>query len=245
VSEPASLATLEWGQRGPRVLLIHGLTSSARGWWRLGAEMARAGYRVTAPDLRGHGDSPRGEDYLLASYAADVLALPHEWDVVVGHSLGGAIAAVAQTKNRKFAGRLVLEDPVLSLSDPNGFIAEYTKQFEDPSAAAILAQDPRWHPQDARIKAEALEGSSPEVVRRTALENQPWDLVPMAMELDSPTLLIAADTDQGAFVAPEMGDRIAAANPCVRFQVLAGAGHSMHRDSYEGFWRAVHSFLSE
>jgi pimeloyl-ACP methyl ester carboxylesterase len=117
--------------------------------------MARAGYRVTAPDLRGHGDSPPGEDYFLASYAADVLALAYEWDVVVGHSLGGAIAAIAQTKNREFAGRLVLEDPVLSLSDPNGFIAEYTKPFEDPSAAAILAQNPRWHPQDARIKAEA------------------------------------------------------------------------------------------
>jgi pimeloyl-ACP methyl ester carboxylesterase len=240
-----SLATLEWGQRGPRALLIHGITSSARGWWRLGAEMARAGYRVTAVDLRGHGDSPGGEDYLLASYAADVLALGHDWDVVVGHSLGGAIAAIAQTKNSTFAGRLVLEDPVLSLSDPNSFIAEYTKPFEDPSAAAILAQNPRWHPQDARIKAEALEASTPEVVRRTALENQPWDLVPMAMELDSPTLLIAADPDQGAFVTRELGDRIAAANPRVRFRVLAGAGHSMHRDSYESFWRAVHSFLSE
>jgi pimeloyl-ACP methyl ester carboxylesterase len=243
--ELRSLTSLEWGQRGPRALLIHGLTSSARGWWRLGAEMARAGYRVTAPDLRGHGDSPRGEDYLLASYAADVLALGHEWDVVVGHSLGGAIATIAQTKNRKFAGRLVLEDPVLRLSDPNRFIAEYTKPFEDPSAAAILALNPGWHPQDARIKAEALEASSPEVVRRTTLDNQPWDLVPMAIELAAPTLVIAADPDRGAFVSPEMGDRIAAANPRVRFQVLAGTGHSMHRDSYEVFWQAVHSFLSE
>jgi pimeloyl-ACP methyl ester carboxylesterase len=243
--ESPSLATLEWGQRGPRALLIHGMTSSARSWWRLGAEMARAGYRVTAPDLRGHGDSPRGEDYLLASYAADVLALGREWDVVVGHSLGGAIAAIAQTDDRTFTGRLVLEDPVLSLSDPNRFIAEYTKPFDDPSAAAILAQNPRWHPQDARIKAEAIEASSPEVVRRTALENQPWDLVPMAIELASPTLLVAADPDQGAFVAPEMGDRIAAANPRVRFRVLTGAGHSMHRDSYEEFWRAVHGFLTE
>ncbi|MGI8707611.1 MAG: alpha/beta fold hydrolase [Actinomycetota bacterium] len=157
-------------------MLIHGLTSSARSWWRLGAEMARAGYRVDAPDLRGHGDSPRGDDYLLTSYATDVLALDREWDVVVGHSLGGAIAAIAQTTDRGFADRLVLEDPLLRLSEPESFIAEYTKPFEDPSAGAVLAQHPRWHPQDARIKAEALEASSPEVVRRTALENQPWDV---------------------------------------------------------------------
>lgn len=224
-------------------MLIHGLTSSARGWWRLGAEMARAGSRVMASDLRGHGGSPRGGDYLLTSYATDVLALGSEWDVVVGHSLGGAIAAIAQRTDRSFAARLVLEDPMLSLSDPDSFIAEYTKPFEDPSAGAVLARHPRWHPQDARIKAEALEASSPEVVRRTILENQPWNLVPMVMDLDCPTLLIAADPDEGALVAREMGDEIAAANPHVTFRALAGSGHSMHRDSYGAFWQALQGYL--
>ena len=238
------LATLEWGKRGPRALLIHGLTSSARSWWRLGAEMARASYQVDAPDLRGHGESPRGDDYLLASYASDVLALDRGWDVVVGHSLGGAIAAIAQTADRSFADRLVLEDPLLRLSEPESFIAEYTKPFEDPSAGAVLARYPRWHPQDARIKAEALEASSPDVVRRTALENQPWDVVPMAMELDCPTLLIAADPDQNALVTPEMGEGIAESNSHVTFRVLAGAGHSLHRDSYEEFWQVLHGHLS-
>lgn len=206
--------------------------------------MARAGYRVTAADLRGHGDSPRGDDYLLASYASDVLKLGRKWDVVVGHSLGGAIAVIAQVTDRSFATRLVLEDPMLSLSDPKSFIADYTKPFEDPSAGAVLAQYPRWHPQDARIKSEALEVSSPEIVRRTALENQPWDLVPMTMELEDPTLLVAADPDQEAFVAPELGDKIAAANPHVTFRVLPGAGHSLHRDSYKEFWEVVHGYLS-
>lgn len=244
-SKRVSLATLQWGQRGPRALLLHGITSSARGWWRVGAEMARAGYVVTAPDLRGHGDSPRGDDYLLSSYADDVLALGGEWDVVVGHSLGGAIALVAQTEDHMFARRLVLEDPALTLSNPDRAVADYTRVFKDPSAAAILAENPRWHPQDARIKAEALEATSPEVVRRTFLDNQAWDLVSPAMDLNSPTLLIAADPDQGALVTAETCEVIAAANPRVKFRVLTGAGHSVHRDSYDAFWRELHDFLSE
>ncbi len=207
--------------------------------------MARAGYRVTAPDLRGHGDSPPGSDYLLASYADDILALGREWDAVLGHSLGGAIAVIAEGKDRAFARRLVLEDPVLSLPDPTGFIAQYTKPFDDPSAATILAQNPKWHHQDARIKAEALEATSPDVVRRTALENQPWDLAPATMGLDTPTLLIAADPAQGGFIAPDLGERIAAANPRVTFRALSGSGHSMHRDSYEDFWQAVRDYLSD
>jgi pimeloyl-ACP methyl ester carboxylesterase len=59
-----------------------------------------------------------------------------------------------------------------------------------------------------------------------------------------PMLVIAADPDEGGMVGADLGDRIAAANPCVTFRVLAGAGHSMHRDSYAGFWQAVHGYLS-
>jgi pimeloyl-ACP methyl ester carboxylesterase len=61
-------------------------------------------------------------------------------------------------------------------------------------------------------------------------ENQPWDLVPTALDVDTPMLVIAADPDEGGLVRADLGDRIAAANPCVTFRVLAGAGHSMHRD---------------
>ena len=244
MTEPLHLATLGWGKGGRRALLIHGITSSARGWWRLGAEMARAGYEVMAPDLRGHGDSPAGADYKLDSYASDVLALGSDWDVVLGHSLGGAIALVAQSTDQHFARRMVLEDPLLRLTDPEGFIADYTRPFEDPSAAAVLDQNPRWHPQDARVKEESLRASSPEVVRRTTLQNQLLDLTPAASSLEVPALLIAADPALDALVGPELGEEIASANHLITFETLEGAGHSLHRDSYRDFWRSVQAFLS-
>ena len=48
---------LEWGSRGPAFVLWHGITSSARNWWRVGPFLAGLGFHVWAPDLPGHGSS--------------------------------------------------------------------------------------------------------------------------------------------------------------------------------------------
>jgi len=58
----------------PLALLIHGVTSSSRTWWRLAPELVRQGFRVLAVDLRGHGASPGvGEGLVLGDLSADVL----------------------------------------------------------------------------------------------------------------------------------------------------------------------------
>ncbi len=95
--------TLErWGEEGrPLAVLVHGVTASSRTWWRVGPWFARAGWRVVAVDLRGHGKSPRAMQGLALKDLADdlhktVVALlePGESvDVLLGHSLG-ALAAL-------------------------------------------------------------------------------------------------------------------------------------------------------
>jgi pimeloyl-ACP methyl ester carboxylesterase len=42
---------------GPALLLVHGWPETKRIWWRNVAPLARAGFRVIAPDLRGFGES--------------------------------------------------------------------------------------------------------------------------------------------------------------------------------------------
>lgn len=67
------LAYREIGEGRPLVLL-HGFMTTASLWIRNGpaTAIARQGYRVILPDLRGHGDSARPHD--PASYPPDVLA---------------------------------------------------------------------------------------------------------------------------------------------------------------------------
>src|ERR1051326_6767571 len=91
---------ISWGAERtelPSMLLLHGITSSAQSWVRVGPALADR-YRVYALDMRGHGDSikPSAGAYSLRQVADDALAfidaLRLERPVLVGHSWGGATA---------------------------------------------------------------------------------------------------------------------------------------------------------
>ncbi|KAF1010891.1 MAG: hypothetical protein GAK32_01195 [Pseudomonas fluorescens] len=98
-------------RRGVPVILLHGSFSNRRFWYSpkgigLGAHLARAGFDVWIPEMRGHGLSRRNQQYArnrVADYARyDLPAIaafvreqsgqiPH-W---IGHSLGGITLAAA------------------------------------------------------------------------------------------------------------------------------------------------------
>lgn len=98
---------------GPVVLLIHGMAGSSRAWREVAGPLARAGYRVVAPDLLGHGESakPLG-DYSLGAFASglrDLLAvLEVDRATVVGQSLGGGVAMQLAYQHPELLERLVL-----------------------------------------------------------------------------------------------------------------------------------------
>ena len=123
------LATVHWGDGTRRALLIHGIQSNAAGWWRVGPALAEKGFAVIAPDLRGHGTSPNPADHTFDSHATDLIELGSGWDLVLGHSLGGALALVAIRLDPGFATRLVLEDPALAVFDPDQALHQLSQPF--------------------------------------------------------------------------------------------------------------------
>ncbi len=94
--------TLSVHQAGPKdglpVLLLHGWPELARSWLNQIGPLAKAGFRVIAPDMRGFGasDAPKdpslyGIDTLLADMTGLLDALGIKKAVWVGHDWGGLI----------------------------------------------------------------------------------------------------------------------------------------------------------
>jgi pimeloyl-ACP methyl ester carboxylesterase len=223
----------EWGGGDRVAVLIHGITSDSASWHRLGPDLAARGYRVLAPDLRGHGLSPRGS-YGPEAWAEDVLeSVPARPDLALGHSLGGMILAVAVDRLRP--GRAVFEDPAWRVtserheSGSRSFVAQKAWGRDE-----VAGGNPRWSPEDVDAKLFALERWDPD----TAVHNgAPWDHRPATPVV--PSLVLLADPSE--LVPPDEAERLRQAGFAVR--VVPGAGHSIHRDDYEGFVRGLDDWV--
>jgi pimeloyl-ACP methyl ester carboxylesterase len=230
---PLSLHTFRWGRSGnPPALLVHGVQASANSWWRIADALAHGGLHVTAPDLRGHGQSPPGRRYGLADFAADLLELGTGWDLVVGHSLGGTLVAHLLADEPDFARRAVLLDPVLRLpeEDFDTIVAGQLAELAAADVAALQVAHPAWHPEDCRIKAQAAAACSPFVNEAVLRENRPWDYSELLARTQIPMLVLGADPAAGGMLDPVLAESLAASNALVRYHKLSGVGHSVHRD---------------
>lgn len=234
---PVTLPRLSWGApRAPRrALLVHGLGSNAALMWRYGVALADAGWRADAVDLRGHGTAPRALDYSIGAYATDLLhtgtADDAPWDLVIGHSLGGAATTLASADSPAWTRRVVLVDPAISLGDHDRDVVRGSQErsFAAPTVAAVRAEHPGWHEHDIELKALSAQQASRWAVEQTSAQNMPWDVREAAARLTVPTHIIASDPKVYSIFKGALADEVCR-NPVVTMSVVTGAGHSPHRD---------------
>src|SRR6478736_10566319 len=107
------------------VLLMHGGGQTRHAWGGAAATRAEQGWRTVSLDLRGHGDSEwaLNQDYSFSAYAADAIAVADQLGrppVIVGASLGGVAAIIAEgTTDRVVSSALVIVD-ITHRSNPEG-----------------------------------------------------------------------------------------------------------------------------
>ncbi len=115
LDRPGGRIAYEVAGDGPLIVLVPGM-GDLRGAYRfLAPRLREAGYRVACTDLRGHGDS----DTSFTAYgdeesAGDVIALIEalgEPAVIVGNSMGAAVAVLAAAQKPELVTGIVLVGP--------------------------------------------------------------------------------------------------------------------------------------
>lgn len=120
------MSALAWGDpQGKPLFALHGWLDNAMTFIKLGPKLAKAGYRVVALELAGHGFSdwrPLGQTYQILDNCFDIQAAAMHlgWKkfTLVGHSMGAGIASIYAGANPQAVEKLVAIDALGTLFTP-------------------------------------------------------------------------------------------------------------------------------
>lgn len=228
----------------PVLVLLHGYTGSKENWYRV-AKRLRGRYRLLIPDLPGWGESQRevaghGFAAQAARVAAFIRAACGDGPVaVVGHSMGGGIAAVLAAREPALVARVGLLDAagvrfsdnrfgldVLAGANPFGVHdrASLARYFD------VLFHDRRaippmpW-PAPAILVARRRRGGDFEQAVLDEIGRGPERFLPgeEATRIRQPALLLWGAHDR--VIDPSAMDLYAARMPQARKVLLHGSGH--------------------
>jgi pimeloyl-ACP methyl ester carboxylesterase/NAD(P)-dependent dehydrogenase (short-subunit alcohol dehydrogenase family)/acyl carrier protein len=175
-----------WGPRdGATILIVHGILDHGAAWDAVARPLAAGGYRVVAPDLRGHGRSAHispAASYNFMDFLADLAAIGSRFAspfTLVGHSMGAAMAAAYAATHPERVQSLILIEPPL-LSSENGRSIDRLRVhldalsnwaphivFSNEAAAeqALCRSNPRLTSEQARVMAARVTEPCPGGVR--------------------------------------------------------------------------------
>lgn len=223
--------------RGPTIVLLHGLGSREAHWLPVARLLARR-FRVSLVDLPGHGLTPMPEPFSL-DQAADALDAALRSDgsqpvILVGHSLGGLVAArEAIDHPERVRGLVLVETALRPLVEPPD-LPEMLSALERDYSALVHSAYMDFG-RDS-VQGEALYRQvatlDPETVRRWIRLAWTADLSAAAARLTVPVLVVLAprswpDHEPWAETARVLGYRAVPRLEAVRIE---GCGHFVMLD---------------
>lgn len=211
-------------------MVIHGLSGYSATWTWVAPELAERGYHVVAPDLRGHGKSPRGT-YSIEEWTADVMEnLPASPELAIGHSMGGALLLAAAARLKP--AHAVYEDPAWGLPvDAERTIAEFEAR-KRLTVEDIARANPRWPAEVLRARHVSF-GLWDEKTAR-AFIGRDLDLTPSGPPAGPSLVVLAEDSP---YVPAPAAARLRSMGWAV--QTIAGTGHHVHIDDRPAFLATI------
>jgi len=157
-------------------VLLHSLALDATIWTDFAARLGGAA-TVLAPDLPGHGRSPRGNPESVESMADGTADLLRSLDLtgvtLIGMSLGGSVAQAVAIRHPELVGRLGLIDTTAWYGEgAAGAWAGRAQQARERGLASLAGfQLERWFTDGFRASATELGAGLLEIFQRNELDN--------------------------------------------------------------------------
>jgi pimeloyl-ACP methyl ester carboxylesterase len=224
----------------PVIVLLHGFTGMKENWLPLMADLAET-HRVIAPDLPGWSESERepGADHGVVAQSDRVAAwlatLPRAPELLVGHSMGGHIAALVAARHPARVERLALLSASGMPFEPNDFgrsvldgghpFAVEDRATLDRYLALVFTDPPfvPW-PADRALIARRIadRGFEKDVLARMR-GGEAFAVQPLLGDIAAPTLLLWCNDDR--VIDASSAALYAAGLPDSRTVMLDGCGH--------------------
>ncbi|QNJ99798.1 alpha/beta fold hydrolase [Dyella telluris] len=229
-------------EHGEPIVLIHAFASESASWRATAEALGRRGFRVIAPDLRGHGRSPWTATYALMDFEQDLIALLDALQLprasLIGHSLGGHLALKLATHQPDRIHRLVVEAAPIPPRDAADAAAldaarggpawRRSLRLAGPGRLLRRVLMRRFDPRSARFVLPELRLPMPLWWSRLAA-------------LPTPCLLLAGEGDGLVTMRQPL---LAAHMPRATARTV-GHGHHLHGEHTDAFLAAVLPFLGE
>ena len=251
VAPPAAPARHAFG-RGSPVVLLHGLGSTGADWLPTARRLALR-HRVTLVDLPGHGESEMPEPFSLAraTTALDraLAAIPGGPVVLVGHSLGGLIAAAEAIEHPERVRGLVLVEAALKpqLLEPlrDEWLGRLEHDFREVRHGAYL--DIGRDSAQGEALYRRVAALDPRTVQRWIRLAWTADLSAATPRLAVPVLVVLAGRSWGP---DESWDEVAEALgldhiPRLRATRILDAGHFVMLDRPDELASLIESFAAD
>ncbi|HEV2081728.1 MAG TPA: alpha/beta hydrolase [Brevundimonas sp.] len=256
------------------VIAIHGLTRNSADFGGIAPDLARAGRRVLAVDVRGRGLSDRAPDpmtYQPAVYARDVLALMEqtgiERAVFLGTSMGGLITmALAAIRSKAIAAAIINDVGPEVAREGLARIAAYAGQPVDTPTWAAAAEyarrhnavalphysDADWDAFARRVFREGPDGApildyDPDIsvpIRAMGAKGLVPDLWPMFGRLAKGRPTLLIRGATSDLLSAEIAAKMRKRAPTMQFAEVPGVGHAPMLDEPEAK-AAIFEFLAD
>lgn len=242
---------------GPALIILHGLFGSLDNWQSLAKQFAQE-FSVFIIDQRNHGRSPHSDDFSYEDMAYDLSDFMDQNGIyeasILGHSMGGKTAMTFATQDPHRIEKLVIVDMAPVAYEPHhSTILKVLSEFPLHDIESRKAADAWLAPQipDFGIRQFLLKN-----LDRNKDKSFKWKFnlrvlireyhqILNTVESDSPidlhTLFLRGG--KSSYVLDEYIPGILSQFPQAEFQTIENAGHWVHAEAPEDFFKRTNEWL--